>query len=157
MPGGGRLTLETRNVNLDSGYADRHAGLAPGRYVALLISDTGHGMLREVLEHMFEPLAVAAPIATLPRASETVLLIEDAERALAVASSHAGAIALVITDVVMPGMSGPAAAERLQVLRPDHRPAGGAGQRDPLHPEAVLRRRSAAEGPRGGGAGSRYS
>ena len=55
MPGGGRLTLETRNVDLEGAATGRHPGLVPGRYVALLVSDTGAGMTPEVLEHMFEP------------------------------------------------------------------------------------------------------
>ncbi len=197
MPDGGTLTLETRNVVLDGGAAERHPGLAPGRYVALLVSDTGPGMPPEVLEHMFEPFfttkeqgqgtglglatvygvvtqsgghvevesavgrgttfkvylpladpdpyEAAAPSAPPASPSETVLLVEDAEalremvqeileaegyrviaaedaeRALDVAAAHEGPIALVITDVVMPGLSGPAAAERLKVLRPDIR------------------------------------
>jgi PAS domain S-box-containing protein len=197
MPAGGRLTLETRNVELGASAAERHPGLAPGRYVALLVGDTGHGMPPEVLEHMFEPFYTtkeqghgtglglatvygvvtqsgghvevesavgrgttfkvylpvadaaedqpAAPPAAVRPATETILLIEDAdalremvqeileaegyrvlaaenaERALAAAASHAGPIALVITDVVMPGMSGPAVAERMQQLRPETR------------------------------------
>ena len=198
MPRGGRLTLETRNFEIDSSNVDRHVGLAPGRYVVLLVSDTGHGMPPEVLEHMFEPFyttkeqgqgtglglatvygvvtqsgghvevesavglgttfkvylpradgtpdeAPAVTTEALPPVSTTVLLIEDAEplrdmvqeileadgyrviaaenadRALEAASSHTGKIALVITDVVMPGMSGPEVAERLQVLRPGTR------------------------------------
>ena len=50
-----------------------------------------------------------------------VLAAEDAERALDIAAAYAGTIAVVITDVVMPGMSGPAVAERLQALRPGAR------------------------------------
>ena len=198
MPEGGMLTLETRNVDLDAASAAAsRAGLAAGRYVALRVGDTGHGMPPEVLEHMFEPFfttraqgqgtglglatvygvvtqsggqvevesavgrgttfsvylprvdaaedAIPPSIAAAPRVSQTVLLIEDAQplremvqeilegdgyrviaaedgkRALAAASSHAGPIALVITDVVMPGMSGPVVAKRLQELRPETR------------------------------------
>jgi two-component system cell cycle sensor histidine kinase/response regulator CckA len=198
MPAGGRLTLETRNVDLLGAAAERHPGLVPGRYVALLVSDTGAGMPPEVLEHMFEPFfttkeqghgtglglatvygvvtqsgghvevesavgrgttfkvylpvaeaaqddAGSVPASTAVRASETVLLVEDAEplremvreileaegyqvlaaedgeRALDLAASHPGPIALLITDVVMPGVSGPAAAERLQAVRPETR------------------------------------
>ena len=198
MSGGGRLTLETRNVEIAPEDADTHPDVPPGPYVLLLVADTGHGMPPEVLEHMFEPffttkgkghgtglglatvygvvaqsgghlevesevgrgttfkvyLPVAAggaaspdPVAAAPprAAAETVLLIEDAaplremvqeilesegysvlpaedaEKALQLAGAHAGPIALAITDVVMPGMSGPEAASRLKAVRPTTR------------------------------------
>ncbi len=55
MPNGGKLVIETSNVTLDEDYAKLHAGMKPGRYVMLAISDTGHGMDAEVLSHVFEP------------------------------------------------------------------------------------------------------
>ncbi len=55
MPGGGRLTIETGNVQLDDVYASQHAGVRPGRYVLLAVSDTGAGMDAETLSHMFHP------------------------------------------------------------------------------------------------------
>jgi PAS domain S-box-containing protein len=191
MPTGGKLTLETRDVDLDDGYARRKGGVAPGRYVQLAVSDTGTGIPPEVLPHVFEPffttkgqgkgtgLGLAtvhgivqqsggsvevyteaglgttfkvylprcdevvqpAPVLSvrLPRAvgTETVLLVEDegSVRAFAglvlrgagytvleagdgaeaerVAAGHPGPIDLLVTDVVMPGMSGRELAGRL--------------------------------------------
>jgi len=55
MPDGGRLIFETENVILDEQYCKIHLGARPGKYVKLSISDTGHGMDREILSHIFEP------------------------------------------------------------------------------------------------------
>ena len=55
MPGGGRLTIETENVDLSGDQSAQLAGLAPGRYVLLSVSDNGTGMAREDLEHIFDP------------------------------------------------------------------------------------------------------
>jgi CheY-like chemotaxis protein len=146
---------------------------------------------------VFLPVADAAVdepsggiVGALPRASEAVLLIEDAEplremvreileaegyrvlaaedaeRALALATAHTGPIALAITDVVMPGMSGPVAAERLKLLRPEIRVLFMSGYTDeaigdqgvldrdthfiqkPFSGEALLRKvREVLEGP----------
>jgi len=55
MPSGGKLTIETANVDLDEAYAREHTGAAPGPHVMLAVSDTGVGMNEETLAHIFEP------------------------------------------------------------------------------------------------------
>jgi two-component system, cell cycle sensor histidine kinase and response regulator CckA len=55
MPDGGKLTVEISNVEADATYAGGHARMEPGPYVMIAVSDTGHGMTREVRERVFEP------------------------------------------------------------------------------------------------------
>jgi two-component system cell cycle sensor histidine kinase/response regulator CckA len=55
MPDGGRLIFRTERVVLDEGISMTQPGAVPGEYVRLSISDTGHGMAPNVLEHIFEP------------------------------------------------------------------------------------------------------
>jgi CheY-like chemotaxis protein len=55
MTEGGKLTIETSNTHLDHGYAAQHAGVAPGQYVAICVSDTGTGMDPEMMDRVFEP------------------------------------------------------------------------------------------------------
>jgi two-component system, cell cycle sensor histidine kinase and response regulator CckA len=196
MPVGGRLTIETSNVEIDEAYTLTHVSMTPGPYVMLAVGDTGRGMDAATRARVFEPffttkeqgrgsgLGLAtvygivkqsggfiwvyselghgtvfkvylphAKTRTVPRASdvrpqetaqgwETVLLVEDedAVRALArevlrrygyivlearhgvdalrVAERHPDTIHLMVTDVVMPHMSGREVAERLSTVRP---------------------------------------
>jgi PAS domain S-box-containing protein len=55
MPHGGRLMIETENVTIDEEYCKTHLDASPGDYLLLSVSDTGHGMDRNTLEHIFEP------------------------------------------------------------------------------------------------------
>ena len=196
MPDGGTLTISTANADLDAGFARSHVGAGPGKYVVLVVSDTGVGMTPEVMEHAFEPFyttkqrgkgtglglstvfAIAqqfggfvrvesrpgagsafsvylprlegatrpteiAGVADRPRGGrETILVAEDenevrhfVERVLAgagyeVRSAANGAEAidlagqmpnlhLLVTDVVMPGMSGVQLAAHLTKARSD--------------------------------------
>jgi two-component system, cell cycle sensor histidine kinase and response regulator CckA len=198
MPNGGKLTIATNNATLDQNYTNSHAGVIPGDYVMLSVSDTGTGITDEVKARLFEaffttkpkgkgtglglatcqtivhqsggyidvyseigqgttfkiyfprveqPLDVtAAPVLsrTLPRGTETLLVVEDdlslrhlargvlegqgydvrtasnGQEALRMTHEHKGApIRLVITDVIMPQMGGKAMAEWLKTTNPD--------------------------------------
>jgi two-component system cell cycle sensor histidine kinase/response regulator CckA len=196
MPGGGRLVIETKNVESYEPYSSAPVKPPPRPHVLLAVSDSGAGMDAETQRHIFEPffttkehgkgtglglatvygivkqsggdiwvksepgkgarfevylprvderavrLNSAAGPAVLARGSETVLLAEDEEavrnlarrvleaggytvlaaahpvQALEIAGGHAGSIDLLVTDVIMPGMSGVRLSERLSALRP---------------------------------------
>jgi two-component system cell cycle sensor histidine kinase/response regulator CckA len=199
MPNGGRLTVETANVDLDAAYASEHVTVKPGRYVMLAVSDTGTGMSPETVAHIFEPFyttkeggrgtglglstvygivkqsggyvwvyselgrgssfkvylprvdgapealsPVAAPIGE-QRGSETILLVEDQpqvrelarmalsekgytvlvasspEDAESACSRHGAEIHLLLTDLIMPGISGRELANRLTTRHPKMR------------------------------------
>jgi len=192
LPNGGRIIVETSNVDLDSTYTRDHAVVIPGPYVLLAVTDNGVGMTNETVTHIFEPfyttkesgrgtglglstvygivkqsggyiwvyselgkgttfkvylprvqdavqlLPAAAPSAhVVQKGQETILLVEDepdlrcltqmvlAERGYKVieaaspaeaerlADDNASEVHLLLTDVVMPGMSGHELAKRL--------------------------------------------
>lgn len=198
MPQGGKITIETANVEVDEVYARQHPSTRPGPYVLLTVSDTGTGMDMETQSRIFEPFfstkeagkgtglglstvfgivkqsdgaisvtsepghgttfkilfprcqEMAVPIQPektmeLRGGSETILLVEDAgplreltrriledcgytvldsgdpEEAIRIADQHKGLLPLMITDVVMPGISGPVLAERFAAARPGTR------------------------------------
>jgi PAS domain S-box-containing protein len=194
MPAGGRLTIETANMELDDTYELDPLVIRPGRYVMLAVSDTGTGIDEDTRRRMFDPFfttkergkGTGLGLATvygiikqsggyiwvysepghgaafkiyLPRAEaanaatargdgftgvlngdETVLLVEDEaavrflsrtilERAgyrVVEAQNPSDAeaafkddVALLVSDVIMPGSSGPALFQSLVTRRPD--------------------------------------
>ncbi len=55
MRHGGKLIIETANVELTEEYAAQHVSVQPGSYVRLSVTDTGHGIDAETMKHIFEP------------------------------------------------------------------------------------------------------
>ena len=196
MSAGGKLTIETSNVELDEEYAAHHVSVKPGPYVQLAVTDTGCGMDEQTKTQLFEPffttkekgkgtglglstvygivkqsggniwvyselglgttfkiyfpreLSVKATATRLrailepARGTETILVVEDEEalrkiarrsleaagytvltagagdEALLISAQHAGIIHLLLTDVVMPRMSGKVLAQAFLKTRP---------------------------------------
>jgi PAS domain S-box-containing protein len=191
MPQGGKLIIETANMELDEGYARSHTNSQPGQYVMLAVSDTGSGMDKQTQERIFEPFFTtkeqgkgtglglstvygitkqsggniwvysepgkgttfkiylpliadpdegvgrfAHPVEVL-RGSETILLVEDedmirrlayqvlemngyrvleagnANQALELCRQYTDPIHLLVTDVVLPGLSGHGLAQQI--------------------------------------------
>jgi two-component system, cell cycle sensor histidine kinase and response regulator CckA len=55
MPQGGKVTIETANMEFDESYCGQHPGVQPGTHVLLTVRDTGCGMGAETRSHIFEP------------------------------------------------------------------------------------------------------
>jgi PAS domain S-box-containing protein len=198
MPEGGKLTIETANVYLDKSFVILHPELKQGLYITLSVSDTGTGMDRETLDHIFDPfyttkeqgkgtglgLSMAYGIITqsggailteskpgqgtvfkiyLPglaesksltqqeekkaisfaKGTELILLVEDedavrrltatllikhgysvieainGEEALKIIKESRCRVDMLITDVVMPKMSGNEVAEKMRAISPE--------------------------------------
>ena len=62
MPDGGRLTVETSNVDVDAAFAAREPGIELGHYVVLSVSDSGTGMTPDVIARAFDPFFTTKPI-----------------------------------------------------------------------------------------------
>jgi two-component system, cell cycle sensor histidine kinase and response regulator CckA len=199
MPGGGKLVIETANVDFKKDILLKNSMLKPGHYVMMAIGDNGIGMDARTKARIFEPffttkskgkgtglglsivygivnqsngfiqvtgepgagatfsiyfpkieggdVRVPPEITTVAEkgGSETILIAEDEDAvrslvrlilrdrgyhvldatdgldALRIAQDYAGKIDLIVTDVVMPGMSGHTLVVRLRATRPDIR------------------------------------
>ncbi len=62
MPSGGKLTIETANIEVDLSLISSHPFMSPGPYVRISVRDSGQGMSPEVQAHVFEPFFTTKPV-----------------------------------------------------------------------------------------------
>jgi DNA-binding NtrC family response regulator len=123
MPAGGQVELTTANVELDARYADENPGVAPGRYVRLEVTDTGIDQVRDVA------------LAILRRHGYAVIAACDGDEAWRACQAHPHPIHLLLTDLVMPGITGRELAGRLHGLRPEMKVLCMSGYHDAIDTE----------------------
>ncbi len=58
---GGLLSISLTDENLNTNFTRHYVHLCPGRYVALRVSDTGHGIPREIVDKVFDPYFTTKP------------------------------------------------------------------------------------------------
>lgn len=61
MPTGGRLTIETKRIDISAEYAARRPGTVPGPHAGIVVTDTGCGMSEDTQARMFEPFFTTKP------------------------------------------------------------------------------------------------
>jgi two-component system, cell cycle sensor histidine kinase and response regulator CckA len=122
MPDGGTLTISTANVDLDAGFVLEHVGASAGKFVVLVVSDTGTGMTPETREHAVEPF-----FTTKDRSEGTDL---GPSRAFGIVQASGGFIraesepgAGSAYSVYLPRLDGEAGPQRPS--NPAHKPKGG--------------------------------
>jgi CheY-like chemotaxis protein len=62
MPDGGKLTIETRNCDIDERSPLWSRDMRPGAYICISVTDTGIGMSQETIDKAFEPFFTTKPI-----------------------------------------------------------------------------------------------
>jgi GAF domain-containing protein len=109
MPGGGSLTIETANADLDAEFVAGHVGARPGPHVRLTVRDTGSGMSPETLAHVFEPFfTTKAPGKGTGLGLSTVYgIVRQHDGYIAVTSREGAGAAF---DIYLPRVDGQAAA-----------------------------------------------
>jgi hypothetical protein len=81
-PSGGTISITTANMSLDERYRDQQPEVPPGAYVMIAVTDDGHGMPPEVLNHSFEPFHMTKKVGkgVGPRAEHGVWLRQAVQR-----------------------------------------------------------------------------
>jgi len=124
MPEGGRLVFETANVFLDDEYCREHLEADPGHYVRLQVSDTGHGMSKEVLNQIFDPFFTTKAIGKgTGLGLSTVYGIVRAHKGFIYCYSEIGQG--TIFRIYLPALKAEGEDESPDVTIADHEAAGG--------------------------------